>query len=124
MATKKRKRTKYDRAGDALTHLHETASRLRRDKDYGNSDRVDIATDSMTGVLNQSGMTCGCQIDYTTHGHKYNCQCRPTKLGEVSGVFFFDGKECRDGSGAFVPTEWCKGPVGRDPRSGRYISIK
>lgn len=35
-----------------------------------------------------------------------------------------EGLRCRDGTGAFVPVGQCKGPVGRDPRTGRFVSIK
>lgn len=35
-----------------------------------------------------------------------------------------DTRSCRDEQGRFVPVSQCKGPVGRDPDTGRYISIK
>ena len=100
----RKRRSKADRAGDALTYLHNTASRLRSAGEVGNADRVDIGTDSLTEVLNNSGLACFCDVDYTSHGHKYSCRCQTGK-SKATGL---SGVKCRDSQGIFVPVPQCR----------------
>lgn len=127
------------RAGLALTTMQQTGARLWESRHYADSDRLAQATSTMMGVLNQSGIGCHCKVESrSVHGPQMYCKCAPLtaraagrkkglKLQRQKATFrglWFDGEHCRDGSGAFVPVSQCKGPVGRDPRSGRFVSIK
>lgn len=124
-------RTIDEQAADTLTYLHDTAQRLRDQRDYNNADRVEISTSNVMEVFKKRGMICSCK--YPNRATKYSriyCSCRSTngrkkttQRAAFRGVYF-DGEHCRDGEGAFVPVSQCMGPVGRDLVTGRYVSIK
>ena len=121
-------RTLYERAGETLTYMFDTSRRLLNVKDYNNADRVEIAASSIREVLKNRGVTCGCGYVGTGKAAYLECECKPTRSGGKKKKALSDTDlndiHCRDGSGAFVPIPRCKGPVGRDPDTGKYISIK
>ena len=100
----RKRQSKATKAGNALAYLHNTAGRLRAAGEPRNADRVDIGTDNLTEVLNNSGLECFCDVDYTSHGHKYSCSCRTGKA-KATGL---SGVKCRDSQGIFVPVPQCR----------------
>jgi len=102
--------------------------------------QVRRAEDQLDGIgflAFKLGYRCECEPQPHTSTKRCDClrlrKIPPLKQGGVlSGAtrkrkkpgFFFDGVRCRDGQGSFVPVSQCKGPVGRDPDTGKYISIK
>ena len=126
------------RAGEALTSMRYAAAVLWEDKEYTLSDRLERASDSLVGVLRERGLACSCSVRDTVVGPKTVCSCKEVAgKGRKKGLLLktqpaaFRGalgaakkRRCRDGQGRFVPTEACRGPVGRDLETGRYVSIK
>ena len=94
--------------------------------------RTEERVEGMHRMARRLGVNCACfRVGARGAAEGYEeCKCSPMSAKEKSQVNlaalagcdqFGDG--CRDAKG-FVPMPACMGPVDRDPRTGRYISIK
>ena len=121
MAKKKRPTAAQD-AQRGMNTLMRTMSRLVEKPPpnvYDMADNIATATDHITDALEKRGIQCICELHIKRGRYVWPCKCRRKRKGFPN----LSGTHCRDAQGRFVPVGQCRGPVGRDPKTGRFISL-
>jgi hypothetical protein len=128
MAKKRRKPTvrqqALKKAEGGLTKSMNAFSRLLLDPPpniQGMANKIAVAADDMREAFFKLGVDCFCNFDVDKpKGQGYKCECVDRRYGgtqtqHYSG-FSFDGVNCRDSQGNFVPVMQCNPPWARKRR--------
>jgi len=121
MAKKKRATAAQD-AQQGLNRIMKVMERLLKEPPPnldGMANRIAVGADHLMDALDKKGIRCMCKYQGKYPRSKVSCSCRTKRKGERS----LAGLHCRDAQGTFVPVGQCTGPVGRDPKTGRFISL-
>ena len=126
MPKKRKTPTASQDAQQGIQSIMEVMERLQQEPRpnlHGMASRLGVGVDHLTDALDRKGIKCLCflkwgTVKYPRRGY-WDCTCRPKRKGERS----LSGTHCRDSEGNFVPVSQCTGPVGRDPKTGRFISL-